>query len=166
MSDLERHITASRGQSGHTCGLTARGKGKWKLSHSQPAIQAAAEARSSVRIVGYRELESIAIPGARTIRSILIPQGVTAEQLVALADVLHDNDRSSQFYFFDSDGKYEELRQHLLHYPSLEYPYPDEWARRHFIAMLNRFGSAWELHAEAGGLHFGDRNGVIAKVGR
>lgn len=98
--------------------------------------------------VEIRELPSYRKAGQNW-RNIVVPPGIERESLIALATELHRQDSESSFRFFDDDEHFNAFQVWDEHYPDPNYPSPEEWTERHYLAMLNpmgtREGLQWQL---------------------
>jgi hypothetical protein len=139
-----------------------------RVSPSDPGPDPSKGSKSIV--VEYREPKSSTKSG-RKWRAIVVPNGISREELIKLARILHNSDSNSTFRFFDDDAKYEEYRLHDENYPSPQYPSPESWLNKHYIGLLNKIqdrrGSRWELWAMDGGFHLlpsGEESQTIAVI--
>jgi hypothetical protein len=96
-------------------------------------------------------------------RNVVIAPDPSIEALTALAQRLHAEDPKSSFWLF-TDGNAQQFRRLMLwdlhsgKPDTARYPYPEAWANRHRIAMINEFvgrgtrGSAfcWKLQVNRG----------------
>lgn len=106
------------------------------------------------KVVEFRELGTYRI-GNQTKRAFLVPRATTPESLVPLAKELHANYANDTLHFFDDDAKYAEYADWDKHYASplaSQYPCPEEWAEKHFVASANKMlGVGWSLWDWTGG---------------
>lgn len=106
-----------------------------------------------------RELSPYVISGT-TWRGILIPPKLDRETLIRPARELHARNPTTAFHFVDDAAQYEPFMMSTLHYPDATFPYPEEWANQHELAMVNRMlvsgGPRWQLLAMPGGFYLLD----------
>lgn len=100
------------------------------------------------KVIEYRPLDSYRF-GDRMKRAYLVPPGTTPASLVPLAKQLHAAHPNDLLRFFDDDARYSEFVAWDKHYgsPSMsQYPCPEEWAERHYVALANKMiGYGWSL---------------------
>jgi hypothetical protein len=81
-------------------------------------------------------------------RNVVVAPDNSIEALTALAKRLHAEDPKSSFAIF-TDGNESQFRRYMLwdlHYTKADtarYPYPQAWADRHYIAIINQFAYSW-----------------------
>jgi hypothetical protein len=106
-------------------------------------------------VASARELSPY-VKAGRNWRSFVILSNLQRDALVAVARELHKSDPASSFRFFTDDSQYEQFKLWDQNYPDARYPFPESWARKHYIAMVNKMlspgGAQWQLLAEEGGM--------------
>lgn len=112
-------------------------------------------------IPSYRELAK-SRKGDRTFRNFVVSDPISREELIALAENVHRLYPNDAARFFDDDKEFGQFAEWDANYPDKRYPYPKEWAAKHYLALMNRMGAQggprWELSATDGGDRF-IRNG-------
>src|ERR1051325_11777028 len=80
------------------------------------------------------------IVGDQLLHNILVPKDITKDQLIAVAKELF-KDRPGYYHFFTDDKQFQAFMDSDLHYRKSDkpnYPYPEKWANKHYIAKINK----------------------------
>lgn len=87
--------------------------------------------------------------GGRDWKIIVVKQGLSDSELLTLARELHRMYSGVSMHVFDDDAQVEAYERWTVNYPSPDYPFPERWAKRHHVGMLNRMfeagGPRWQL---------------------
>jgi uncharacterized protein YqiB (DUF1249 family) len=111
-----------------------------------------------------QELESYEKEG-RLWRNIVVSPKIKKEELINLAQVLHRENPNVSFRIFSDASKFQEFMSWDRNYPNSTYPYPKEWAKKHYLAIINRMAGEWQLYAmDAGFKKFKLEDSVIARL--
>jgi hypothetical protein len=119
--------------------------------------------------VQFKELKSFQVD-KRQWRSIVIAPNLEKDKLIELARYLHRSDPKTSFHIFDDDneGEYAKLMEAEIHFGDTSYPLPEEWMRKHHIAMINMMLKGAEtnpqLVAMRAGRKYADLSSVIADL--
>jgi len=103
--------------------------------------------------------------------NILVPENIKKEELIAVAKALF-RDRPGYYRFFTDDKDFRAFIDADLHYGSESkdrYPYPEKWANKHYLAMINKHNhlGEWSLRAQSlSALKFGEDDSVIVILGK
>jgi len=147
------------------------------------ALAAATPIPVAAAQISYKELGRYNDAG-RTWVNILIPPAMDRETLVQLAQQLREQDVSSSFNIFDDASQLDQFVNSSINYGKVRdkdgvikditqcadiqycsdlvkqgkdaYPYPEEWANQHYIAMINEMAIArgrlqWQLMIQKDG---------------
>lgn len=99
----------------------------------------------------YRELQSYRKDRGRgdLWRNIVVSPKIKRDALVALARQLHKDDPQGRIRIFTDDKQFVEFMERDINYPDPAYTYPEKWANKHYIGMINRMfgrgGGRWVL---------------------
>jgi hypothetical protein len=101
--------------------------------------------------VSFKELESYK-KGGVTWRNIVVDKKIKRDDLIKLARDLHGAYPITPFRIFTDDEKFKEFMQRDIHYPDPSYTYPEAWAKKHYIAIINKMtaegGMRWQLYPQ------------------
>ncbi len=129
---------------------------------ASPNVSLALQSSSNRLIV--QELESYEKAG-RLWRNIVVSPKIKKEELITLAQQLHRENPNVSFRFFTDASKFQEFVSWDKNYPSAAYPYPKEWTKKHYLAMINQMLGEWQLYASDGGFKkFKLEDSVIARL--
>jgi hypothetical protein len=70
--------------------------------------------------------------------TVIISGKVTAQEMQRICTDLHRKDPRSFFEFYDSVEKIDLMSKLAILYPQESDSYPEKWANRHFIGILNK----------------------------
>jgi len=93
---------------------------------------------------------------------ILVPENITKDELIAVAKALF-KDQPGYYRFFTDDKELKAFIASDAHYMDDShalYPYPEKWANKHYLAMINKhptlgYLGEWALWAQSlSGLKF------------
>lgn len=122
--------------------------------------------------VPFKELESYE-KGKVTWRNIVVDKKIKRDDLIKLARELHGAYPTAHFRIFTDDEKFQQFKERDIHYPDSAYTYPEAWARKHYVAIINKMltmdgpTARWQLYAMDAGMKYvvGDTS-VIAELER
>jgi|SRR5688572_26508259 len=114
--------------------------------------------------------------GGQLWRCILVPENIKKGELIAVAKALF-KDQPGYYRFFTDDKELQAFIQADAHYgreSKYLHPYPEKWANKHYLAMINKHPSRgylgeWALWAQSlSGLKFADSpdDSVIVILGK
>jgi hypothetical protein len=100
------------------------------------------------------------IKAGRGWRNFVVPLSIGRDELVRLATELHKSGPETSYRFFTDAREYRQYAAWDQNYPDDAYPYTEQWARKHYIAMVNKMFAAgaahWELQAMDAGMRYVD----------
>jgi hypothetical protein len=101
-------------------------------------LPAQSDAPVKIKLLGsYRHN---GLPNGDLLHNILVPKHITKDQLIAVAKELF-NDRPGYYHFFTDDKEFQAFMDSDLDYLKSDkpkYPYPEEWANKHYVAQINK----------------------------
>lgn len=107
------------------------------------------------RFLSYKELPSYK-KGNVVWKSIVVLPDIPSVILVDLAKQIHQKDPNSKYHIFDDEAQFEAFKNWDINYDEENYPSPEDWVRKHDIAIINRMGYGigdlrWQLYFQIPG---------------
>jgi hypothetical protein len=114
---------------------SARTPEQAKLERSEPKIP-------------YTLAGSYAKAGRRW-RMVVVKGPLADSGLIALAKDLHKMYSEESIHIFDDNSQVAAYENWTKNYPDNAYPYPEKWAQKHHVGMINKMlapgGATWQL---------------------
>lgn len=115
-------------------------------------LAAGYEVYGQVSSVPFHEIESYRKDGGRgdLWRNVVVSPKITREQITTLARDLHRAAPDARIRILSDDKEFQAFKLRDQNYPNPAYKYPEKWARKHYLAIINFMGGAgggrWELY--------------------